>query len=119
MPQVWKISLNGDDLDAPRLVECETVGYPNKDADMDTMYDNTHFLDEITAWVKLQQEVDASVHLDASAVRKLRVQVAEVEKSLIESTLKAETVRRNRERRLGQLKDLDRPSGSDTGSGGR
>ena len=81
---------------APVPVECPKPTYPNRDADGEAIYINTHFASIGEAWERLQAEVDAGVSLGCCRVNELRRQLAEMEKRLVDDTLQAHAVREAR-----------------------
>lgn len=72
----------------PIPVECETPGWPNRDIDGNTMYDNTHFPTEAEAWKRVLAEADAHVEMEARHVQHLRQTLQDEEKKLVEAVLK-------------------------------
>lgn len=62
------------DFETPRPipVECETPGFPNRDADGDTMYVNTHYATEEEAWGSLVEDRKAGLSLSTRSMRELQ-----------------------------------------------
>lgn len=75
MPTVYKADARQT---APVPVVCEVPGYPNRDADGNVMYDNTHFENEADAWERLIQEHAAGVKLFCGEFRDLEVRMRRV-----------------------------------------
>jgi hypothetical protein len=96
----WTIYTRDGHLEtAPREVECEAGGYPCKDADGRTQYENSHFDDEDKAWEELIANANAGVRLAASDVRERRARLAEAEKHLVDDALLADAIRLAHEQR--------------------
>lgn len=80
----------------PTAVECEMPEYPNPDADGNTIYENTHFGWEEDAWERLEAEQTAGVSLETQSVIRLREQLAQAEKKLVNEIIVLEQIRENR-----------------------
>lgn len=76
-------------------VECETPGYPHRDAAGEVMYENTHFQSESKAWKQLLAEAESGVILEARNVEHLRAKLAEAEKKLVDASLRNVRTRNN------------------------
>jgi len=66
-------------------VECEKVGYPHKDADGETQYDNTHFDTESEAWAAVMSGREAHVSAAGSAVKSAERQLALANEGAVEA----------------------------------
>lgn len=64
MITVWYAS---DSIDAPEPVECEQPGYPRRDVQGRTMYENSHFGTEAEAWKYLQRSGRVGQELSSRA----------------------------------------------------
>lgn len=62
-------------LDHPEPVECDTVGYPNRDVLGRTMYKNSHFQNEQGAWEWLIRNVEAKASSIASKIIDARLRL--------------------------------------------
>ncbi|MDP3908873.1 MAG: hypothetical protein Q8Q14_00640 [Gemmatimonadales bacterium] len=82
MPTVWKLV---DDM--PRAVECETPGYPNRDADGETMNSNTYFATEADAWIYAVRDAEAHVFLAARDVKNLRSALVRAEREASDAAI--------------------------------
>lgn len=80
----------------PTAVECEMPEYPNKDADGNTIYENTHFGWEEDAREKLEAEQGAGVSLTTRRVTRIRVELDAAEKELVDAIIVLEQIRENR-----------------------
>ena len=69
----WRVD---DDAPVPIEVECEQRGYPHKDAEGHTQYDNTYFDTEDEAWKQAQRNAEAFVRLAASSVKQAEAKLA-------------------------------------------
>lgn len=72
---------------SPVEVEAEIPEWPNLDADGEEIFENTHFLNVDEAWEKLLIETAAGVSLNAMSVIRIRKDLAEMEKKLVDATL--------------------------------
>jgi hypothetical protein len=59
-----------------RPVECpDGIEWPEKDADGETIYDNTHFADHARAVAKLHSNAKASISLDRDAIARAEKEI--------------------------------------------
>jgi len=79
----------------PEPVECDVPGYPNRDANGEQMFENTHFATEGEAWEKLVE--GHRLHQEAMAhyVREARERLAKTEQQLVQAALDREECDRN------------------------
>jgi hypothetical protein len=71
----------------PRPVECEKPGYPNVDVDGNTMYENTHFINEDDAWDQLKGEREAHVSNAAGNVEYAEMELQKAKENLVNASL--------------------------------
>jgi hypothetical protein len=94
----------------PIEVEAEIPEWPNKDADGNTIYENTHFLKAEDAWPVLLREHEAGVSLHCSQVNQLRHQLRKAESDLVEATLHNEAAIK-KQRDWARIKELEGGNG--------
>lgn len=78
----------GDGYDAPSPVHCDPVGYPHKDADGLTQFENTHFATEAEAWDAIRRSAEASQFLDARYVNSAQRELDKASRALVHSALR-------------------------------
>ena len=96
MVTVWKLK-NG--VARPIAVRCKKPGYPNRDEDGETMYENSHYADEATAWAYLLECRASWVRSAASRVREARESLAKAEADLVEAAMLKDAAERAHEDR--------------------
>lgn len=69
-------------------VECDPVGYPNKDERGETQYDNTHFATWEEAHKRLLAEIKASLSLGTHALRDVRETTARYTAALADDAMR-------------------------------
>jgi len=79
----------------PVAVECPEPSWPNKDADGETIFNNTHFVLEGETWEKLRSEHEATLRMAAGSLRSARARVDELTKELADVVLEREECERN------------------------
>ncbi len=83
-------------------VECAEVGYPHKDADGFTQFDNTHFDSEADAWCRLLSEFAAGVSLSVCARADAERALEKCTTVLADDATALEMVKRNYDAWLAQ-----------------
>jgi hypothetical protein len=71
----------------PIAVECAVRGYPNRDADGDIQFENTHFDTLADAWKCVLDNLRAGVRLDSIGVREARRTLEERSDRLVQSAM--------------------------------
>ena len=79
----------------PIAVECENFGYPNVDADGETMYENSHFKTEDEAWQAVLSLSNAFIETDTRNVKEKRKMLTEAEQQLVNSAIRLSDTRKN------------------------
>lgn len=77
-------------------VECESIGYPNRDATGAVQYDNSHFDSWQDAHARLVAEIKAGIWLSSRALKDIREKTARYTQSLAddaERLVKAEALK--------------------------
>ena len=92
---------------APRELDCDEGGYPNKDAEGDTQYVNSHYDDEAAAWVATFADVDAGISLAARAVESARYALMRAEKEAADAVVFAAGVREAHRNRIKPAENSD------------
>jgi hypothetical protein len=85
-----------------RAVECPKPSYPNKDADGDKIFENTHFKREEDAWKHLEDEASAWVRSTARELADLRNRETKATRELADRTLVLVRVQETRAERKGK-----------------
>ena len=84
----------------PVQVECPERGWPNRDAEGRTQYDNTHWDHESDAWARSLSNARAGVNLSRSSVEQLQDRLEAATRRLtedIEALANLEHARQQRE----------------------
>lgn len=98
MVDVWTFE---DDKPEPIKTQCEVPGYPNRDVDGRTMYENTHYPTEEQAWAKLEAMAAAREVNTAREYRRVKDRLTTLTTELAE---RAAFVVEVRERRAARSK---------------
>lgn len=81
----------------PEPVECETPGYPNKDAKGLTMYNNSHYPTLAQAWDRMCSEAAAGLRLSTSSLEQAKRVVQHATEEVAADALRKLLVDRGRE----------------------
>ena len=88
----WKYSLAEARAVA---VECAERGYPHKDADGETQFENTHFDHESKAWEKLLRETEAGLSLATGARQRAQLELQRLTDAVADEAVTWKRAREN------------------------
>ena len=86
---VWKADYSKSE---PTPVECEVFGYPNKDANGDTMFANSHYATKEEAWEHIINNLQAGMKMRArdrrdsqERLQRITTELADISQRFVEA----------------------------------